>query len=184
MDEDYRGQHQAPTDDGYSSPVSESLTRFGPDLLERPDLYGSADEETLQQLDAAIREPGTTVRIYRAVPPDHSEINHGDWVTLSRAYAHEHGYVDDGPDWPIVFADVPARHVWTDGNDPCEQGYNGPDLRGLHPYRERDTLPQALSAQPDPSTATATFTPSRGAELERRQPMGMSSCLPPTPSID
>ena len=68
MDEDYRGQHQAPTDDGYSSPVSESLTRFGPDLLERPGLYGSADEETLQQLDAAIREPGTTVRIYRRPP--------------------------------------------------------------------------------------------------------------------
>jgi hypothetical protein len=143
---DYRGSHTAPEDDGYSAPLSAVQERFGPDVLEQPDLYGSCDAETVQQMTAAVDNPGAVVRIYRAVPPEYPEINRGDWVTLSRAYAHDHGYVDGGSDWPVVFADVPAQQVWTDGNDPSEYGYGGPDLTGLTGYAEADAMPRPRQA--------------------------------------
>lgn len=177
--EEYRLQHRAPTDDGYSARLHDARTRFGPDVLERPDLYGSVDEETVAQMRAAVEDPEAVLRIYRAVPPEHQEINTGDWITLSRAYAHDHGYVDDGPDWPVVCADVPADRVWTDGNDPSEYGYAGPDLTALAPYAEGEAMPPhpldaAPAAAPDQAPEAVDeeveFTPSPGARTERRIP--------------
>lgn len=159
-DEDYRLMHRAPIDDGYSRPVTDALIQFGPDVLDRPDLYGQADDETVRQLHAAVADPRAIVRIYRAVPPAFLEINPGDWVTLSRAYAHQHGYQDDpGGDWPIVYADVPATSVWTDGNDPSEYGYDGPRLQGLRPYHEHDDMPDA-----SPDGPSRQSPPQTGAE--------------------
>lgn len=174
---DYRLDHSAPADDGYSSPLPDILKRFGPDVLDRPDLYGNCDDETLEQMRAAVADPDGTVRIYRAVPPDHLEINGGDWVTLSRGYAHDHGYVDDGPDWPVVFADVPARQVWTDGNDPSEYGYNGTAHVDLTGYAEGEPIPPPPARVPPLVTdheESAGFSPSRGAQAFRRQPPSVS----------
>lgn len=170
---DYRGSHTAPEDDGYSAPLSAVQERFGPDVLEQPDLYGSCDAETVQQMTTAVDNPDAVVRIYRAVPPEYPEINRGDWVTLSRAYAHDHGYVDGGSDWPVVFADVPAQQVWTDGNDPSEYGYGGPDLTGLTGYAEADAMPPPPASGPGqvaPDDEVIRFQPSRGAREERKQP--------------
>lgn len=168
---DYRLGHQAPAEDGYSAPLSAALTRFGPDVLDRPDLYGAWDEETIRQMRAAVEDPDALVRVYRAVPPEHLGINRGDWVTLSRAYAHQHGHLDGSTDWPVVFADVPAGEVWTDGNDPSEYGYDGPDLHDLAPYFEGEPMPPPGSG---PAAAVdieeAGFIPSPGARAERRQP--------------
>lgn len=180
--EDYRLQHRAPTDDGYSAQLHYARDRFGPDVLERPDLYGAADEETLRQMQAAVDDPDATLRVYRAVPPEHPEINQGDWVTLSRVYAHDHAYVEDGPAWPVVYADVPAGQVWTDGNDPSEYGYGGPDLVELDPYDEDQAMPTHpldVPAVPQDQThviddvdlvETVQFRPSPGAQAERRVP--------------
>ena len=38
---------------------------------------------------------------------------------------------DQQDDWPIIHADVPARLIFTDGNDLSEYGYDGPALTGL-----------------------------------------------------
>ncbi|PWJ23306.1 hypothetical protein ATK17_3800 [Branchiibius hedensis] len=169
---DYRMGHSAPEDDGYSAQLPAVRDRFGPDILDQPDLYGTCDDETLRQMTVAVDDPDTMVRIYRAVPPEHLEINRGDWVTLSRAYAHDHGYVDDRVAWPVVFADVPARQVWTDGNDPSEYGYGGPDLTGLDGYAESDVMPPPPASGPAraPDEETIQFTPSQGAREERRVP--------------
>ncbi|AMM31977.1 hypothetical protein SA2016_1297 [Sinomonas atrocyanea] len=43
-------------------------------------------------------------------------------------------------DWPIVFADVPARTVVTDGKDLDQYGYAGPPLAGLRDSVAGDTL--------------------------------------------
>lgn len=179
--EDYWLQHRAPTDDGYSAQLHHAQTRFGPDVLERPDLYGTADAETIRQMKAAVADPDATLRVYRAVPPEHPEINGGDWVTLSRDYAHEHGYNEAGEDWPVVFADVPAGQVWTDGNDPSEYGYGGPRIAGLTPYSEGEAMPAHPLTTPATTNerhlgATGSrgelrdFTPSPGAHAERRAP--------------
>ena len=177
MEKSYRNQHRAPTNDGYSAPLPGLLERFGPDVLDQPDLYGACDEETLRQMTVAVENPQALVRIYRATPPQHLEINHGDWVTLSRAYAHDHGHVDGSSDWPVVFADVPAPQVWTDGNDPSEYGYGGRDLPDLVGYTEGEPIPApspALRSSSDPPGGDGPgFVPSRGARAERRVPPSM-----------
>ncbi len=161
---------------GTAHRLAAALTRIGPGILDDPHLYGRADPETTAQMRLAVEDPQAHVRIYRAVPPEHLEINPGDWVTLSRAYAHEHGYAADGaPDWPVVYADVPASAVFTDGNDPSEYGYNGDALRALEPYREGAQMPapeaQATSVEQDVgSSSPPRLRPSPGATAERRIP--------------
>ncbi len=50
-------------------------------------------------------------------------INPGDWVTLSRRYAKEHGVSNLGGNFKIVSKKVYARDVYTDGNSLDEWGY-------------------------------------------------------------
>jgi GNAT superfamily N-acetyltransferase/mRNA-degrading endonuclease RelE of RelBE toxin-antitoxin system len=71
------------------------------------------------------------IQIYRAVPHGIHDINKGDWVSTSPDYAHEHAANDNDPenDWPVLTAHVPGEHVWTDHNDPNEQGYHGPPIK-------------------------------------------------------
>lgn len=129
---DYRVFHQAPSNDGYSSSLDRLADAFGDDVYEHPEYHGEADEETLRQLQAARGNPDATVRIYRALPPGIGAINPADWVTLSEAYAREHAIqADAADDWPIIHADVPAKLIFTDGNDLSEYGYDGPPLTGL-----------------------------------------------------
>jgi mRNA-degrading endonuclease RelE of RelBE toxin-antitoxin system len=71
------------------------------------------------------------IQIYRAVPHGVHNINEGDWVSTNPDYAHEHAANDSDPenDWPVLTAHVPGEHVWTDHNDPNEQGYHGPPIK-------------------------------------------------------
>lgn len=122
-------------------PITGALSAFGEDLLEHPDWYGSHDDQTMEQLHAAL-EGAATVRVYRAVPVGVTSIEDGDWVTLSRAYAHDHGWhEDDVLVMPVVVADVPVASVYTDGNDPMEWGYVGGGCRDLPVLREGDSEP-------------------------------------------
>jgi 8-oxo-dGTP pyrophosphatase MutT (NUDIX family) len=51
-------------------------------------------------------------------------INPGDWVTVNKRYAVDHGKNALGGKYKIVSKVVPARHVYTDGNSLHEQGYD------------------------------------------------------------
>lgn len=50
-------------------------------------------------------------------------INIGDWVTTDKSYANEHGRANLKK-FKIVSKTVPARHLYTDGNDIFEWGYS------------------------------------------------------------
>ena len=50
-------------------------------------------------------------------------INNGDWVTITREYAKEHGETNLGNKFRIIGKTIPARHLVTDGNDIHEWGY-------------------------------------------------------------
>lgn len=118
----YRMQHRAPVDDGYSLPVTRILEAFGdPQILERPGRSQSnVDQETLGQIRRALADPGAELTVYRSAPADVTQINDGDWVSLSRAYAELHGS-EDG--WPVLAMNVNAAQVFTDGNDLNEFGF-------------------------------------------------------------
>lgn len=51
-------------------------------------------------------------------------INNGDWVTLSKNYAKEHGESALGGQYKIISKKVPARKLFTDANSIQEFGYD------------------------------------------------------------
>jgi len=52
------------------------------------------------------------------------KINPGDWVTLNRNYAKEHGQSNLNGKYKIISKAVRAKDVWTDGNSLNEFGYD------------------------------------------------------------
>lgn len=131
----YASLPRAPRGGERTLTIPDLAAALGPDAFSHPrdHGYGECDEETKHQLRRVRDAPEAQVRIYRALPPGLGEINTGDWVTLSQDYARQHAMRDDtaANDWPIVYADVPANSVLTDGKDLDEYGYNGPSLTGL-----------------------------------------------------
>ena len=56
--------------------------------------------------------------------PQRLVINNGDWVTLSKDYAKEHGEGALSGNYKIISQKVPARKLFTDGNSIHEFGYD------------------------------------------------------------
>ena len=50
-------------------------------------------------------------------------INAGDWVTIVRDYAKEHGQYNLGNKFKIISKTVPAKTLYSEGNDIFEWGY-------------------------------------------------------------
>jgi hypothetical protein len=131
--DDYGSSHQPP-DDG--APLHDLIGQFPDDVYDRPDLYDHTGGTSLADRDSAraIRryrgKPNDSVTIYRAVPPGVTEIETGNWVTLSEQYALDHSYQfgDDVGHWPILSASVPAHTIRNGGNDIVEWGYWGPPI--------------------------------------------------------
>jgi len=92
--------------------------------------YGQGGTESIamDKASAAILKrlrgnPNAEVTIYRAVPKDVNELNAGDWVTINREYAKQHG---EGPlkgDYKVISKKVRASELTTEGNSIHEQGY-------------------------------------------------------------
>lgn len=55
------------------------------------------------------------------------KINAGDWVSISKKYAMDHGRDNLGGNFKIISKTVPAKHLHTDGNSFAEWGYNPSD---------------------------------------------------------
>ena len=97
-------------------------------------------EESVAAISQAIQEieqgKNPTVTIYRAVPKSLKEgsVRNGDWVTLSEAYAKQHGRHALNGDYRIMKENVPAANLYWDGNDINEWGYD--DKRD---YKYKDT---------------------------------------------
>jgi hypothetical protein len=53
-----------------------------------------------------------------------NELNAGDWVTTSRAYAQQHGRSTLGGNYKIIKKEVRAKDIYTDGNSIHEWGYD------------------------------------------------------------
>lgn len=183
-DEDYRGEHSAPSNNGYDQPMH-NLGGIYPD-----DIYssnaakyygdGSAyDNTSISIIQAAHNKPNQPIKIYRAVPhlPTNVElikkyekekayimkygkvpagvsaasksayyefvsnelerlinaptsedsklvINPGDWVTIVKNYAVDHGQASLGNKYKILTKTVKAKDLYTDGNSIHEWGYS------------------------------------------------------------
>lgn len=74
--------------------------------------------------DNALRQKDKLLSLVEQQKPDALKINNGDWVTLSRAYAKEHGEGALNGKYKILSQKVPARKLFTDGNSIHEFGYD------------------------------------------------------------
>ena len=132
-DADYRMHHTAPNGrDGFSKSIADPVGLYPEDLYSPNGAryYGDGNM-WMDMASAAIfrrvhHDPEAMVKIYRAVPKDskESKLRNGDWVSINRQYAKEHGerVIDGG--YKIIEDEVPAKYVYTDANSLHEQGYD------------------------------------------------------------
>jgi hypothetical protein len=141
--ETYAGQHSAP-DASSGSPLHDVTLNgiypkdfYGPNGLK---YYGTGDEaldaSTYQKILAAKDNPDASVRIWRAVPWDGKgrkpvalggqHLNPGDWVTLSKQYAIDHGESALNGNYALIATNRPARELYTSGDSFHEWGWSPP----------------------------------------------------------
>jgi hypothetical protein len=130
--DDYRMRHQAPRRaDEFGSPATNIGDEMMPGFYEKPQLYGSAyeqsDKESRSVLMSIRDKPNAPVTIYRAVPESVDKINPGDWVTLSPTYAKEHLRSNLSSGGKVLSQVIPAKDLWFDGNSINEFGYDPTD---------------------------------------------------------
>lgn len=148
----YRGAHKAPGPD-FGAPLHD-LTGGG--QMYPADVYSAkaaqyygtgyprADKEAFDLARRVKGNPDAEVTMYRAVPKDESisNINTGDWVTLSKDYAKTHGESVFGKDYKILSQKVKAKDLWTNADSIHEFGYqpqvsNAPKFT----YPQEEALP-------------------------------------------
>lgn len=135
-DDDYRGLHTAP--DAISGAPLHDLTgdgRIYPDDVysSRGMQYYGTGDSVLDRITFAIihrakGKPSMSVVIYRAVPndPTITEIHRGDWVTINRQYAKNHGESALRGNYKLLTKTVRASDIFTNGDSIHEWGYQGP----------------------------------------------------------
>lgn len=132
--QDYFMDHR-PASPEYGGPLHD-LTQVYPDDIYGPNgrrYYGTGmgdDTKEWQVVQRAKGKPDAPVRIYRSIPAsvraNQQKIFKGDWVALNINYVIEHaegGFGDDGDEYLVLSALVPASTLWTEGNSIQEWGY-------------------------------------------------------------
>jgi len=134
--EDYRMEHQSPGREG-NAPLSD-LTGDGniypEDVYSNKAVqyYGTGDnvmdKQSFTKAKSYRGKPDAIVEVYRAVPKGVSDtINPGDWVTINRNYAKEHGESYFDGNYDILSKKVKAGDIFTNGDSIHEWGYEPED---------------------------------------------------------
>ena len=129
---DYRMEHSAPNSRDEISQSIDNLSGLYPDDLysnKGYQYYGSGydsmDRKAWEILKRVKGNPDAKVTIYRAYPKGTGgTITNGDWVTIVRDYAVEHGEANLDGDYQIVSKEVKASEVFTNADSLQEQGYD------------------------------------------------------------
>jgi hypothetical protein len=132
MDTDYRMSHRPP--DPEDGAPAHDLTGGGaiyPENVYDKDgarIYGGGEPEMARRVHSIITSmrgnPNAKVQIYRAVPKGTRQVNVGDWVTIDRQYAEQHGQSNLNNDYDILSNTVNADEIYTDGNSLFEWSYH------------------------------------------------------------
>ena len=127
---DYVGQHRAPTRDAGAPAFSLAGDIYPDDIYSSKAVqyYGTGsdamDRQTMGLLQSLRGKPDADVTIYRAVPKGVDNLNAGDWVTVSKQYAEDHGESALGGDFDIIEKKVKAKDIFTNGDSIHEFGYD------------------------------------------------------------
>lgn len=129
---DYRMEHSAPNSRDEISQSIDNLSGLYPDDLysnKGYQYYGSGydsmDRKAWEILKRVKGNPDAKVTIYRAYPKGTGgTITNGDWVTIVRDYAVEHGEANLDGNYQIASKEVKASEVFTNADSLQEQGYD------------------------------------------------------------
>jgi hypothetical protein len=133
-DMSYRMQHQGPdADDGEGMHEIGSGKVYPADIHQHPEWYignnGPGSWESWGKASGSRGWPSRRVTMYRSLPSPHREVNAGDWVTSSAAYAREHGRQSNpDDDWPVVKFEARADQLRNAGDSINEWSYHGPKV--------------------------------------------------------
>ena len=126
-------QHKSPNEKT-GSPLHDLTPSFGKDVYSpnawREHGHGmddKLDKQIMAKLQSLRNKPEAMVDIYRAVPrntPRDTKINKGDWVTIHKDYARQHGEGVLEEKYRILTHKVPAKHLYTSADSIYEQGYH------------------------------------------------------------
>lgn len=157
-DIEYRGSHKAPGPTGDLGSSLDNLSAVYPEDIYGSDaarLYGHygggspVDAASIRVIQYHRGRPHARLRVYRAVPDDaHAAVIHpGDWVTINRKYASEHGRGPLRGRYKILSAIVRAGDLYTNGDSIHEWGWHPttPPTR-LSRRNSRPGLAQAMKA--------------------------------------
>ena len=91
--------------------------------------FGNSYDRLNYSLVCSLRNrPNARVTVYRAVPKSlkrsQKKINPGDWVTLVREVAKEHGLDALNGEYSIISTQIFARSLFTVGDSLLEWGYD------------------------------------------------------------
>lgn len=118
-----RGQHNQPSD-YFDEKVGARYYGYG-------DTAGMESATAIRNIVRALKSgknsKDLTITIYRSVPNNVNEesLIQYDWVSPSKKYAENHGESRFGEgEYKIIEQEVPITHVWWDGNDIREWGYD------------------------------------------------------------
>ena len=91
--------------------------------------YGTGDpaldRRSMSIAHSYKNKPDAKVTIFRAVPSNAGDtINTGDWVTINKNYAEQHGESALRGDYKIIQKQVKARDIFTNGDSIHDWGYD------------------------------------------------------------
>lgn len=128
---EYMASHRPVTIEGGASTLDNLIPSFGEDIYGKNALqyFGTGspnlDRQALSVFQQVKGNPNATVTVYRAIPKnvEQQSLNSGDWVTISRDYARQHGESTLGGNYKLVEQQVPASSLTTNADSILEQGY-------------------------------------------------------------
>jgi hypothetical protein len=193
-EKDYRMTHRAPSSgNDFNKPLSNLSGLYPDDIYTNPkayDWYGSYhpdDKKTVELIKKVKDNPNAEVTIYRAVPKGVTDINDGDWVTLSKKYAIEHGESNLNGEYDILQKKVKAGDVYSEGNSLNEWGYSPEPAPTAIPEPTAPVVEPPTSVIPEPPVATApTVAPAPAVEPPTSvipEPT-VAPAVEPTPTIE
>lgn len=134
---DYQGPHRPMTVEGGAARLDDLVPAFGEDIYGKDALqfFGTGDTkldaQTIKVLMAVRGKPDMEIAVYRAVPKDATDalLRAGDWVTVNKAYAKQHGDSTLDGDYKIITQKVRAGDLTTNADSFHEQGYYPADSK-------------------------------------------------------
>ena len=189
-----RGAHRPMTVEGGAARLDDLSPAFGEDIYGENAIryFGTGDDsidaQTLAILKPLRGRPDAEVTVFRSVPSDvpMGKLSEGDWVTVNRRYAEQHGEAALGGKYRIDQQRVRAKDLTTNADSFHEQGYY-PLERGAAEAPPREQAIAALEkayadSEAARNQAYADFKAGRATEAPpppREPPTATAGGMPP-----